>query len=126
MTNIEQFLNELAQQPVERVVSWKWNLRAWFNPVDRYPFDTFLLKNWYFQVDTEQDAHYYGVWINLKTLEEVVYAEWDVYYITFDTEEWLAKNIVDDTFRWIDGWLKDENLKLGMDFCNKYWIENYK
>jgi hypothetical protein len=36
---------------------------------DRYLFDNTLLHQGYHQVDSEQDAWYYGHWLNPKTLE---------------------------------------------------------
>ena len=53
---------------------------------DRYLFDFTLCtyeKGWA-QVDTEQDAPYYGTWANPFTLEFVNYCEGDVTHLKFE------------------------------------------
>ena len=44
---------------------------------DRYQFDSKLCKTGFAQVDTGQDASYYGIWANPVTLEVAEYAEGD-------------------------------------------------
>ncbi len=51
-----------------------------FNPCDRYVFDfdiCAISKGWA-QVDTSQDASYFGTWANPKSLEVVSYTEGDI------------------------------------------------
>ena len=46
---------------------------------DRYYFDNLLTAaDGWMQYDTSQDAWYFGVWVNPKTLQVVTYAEGDV------------------------------------------------
>jgi hypothetical protein len=51
-----------------------------FNPTDRYiyDFDLCTTSKGYAQVDTEQDAHYYGTWANPFDLIVISYCEGDV------------------------------------------------
>ena len=59
-----------------------------FQPdLTRYDFDNQLLAKGYLQVDTEQDASYYGNWVNLKTRRFVQFAEGDVTVIDFASNE---------------------------------------
>jgi hypothetical protein len=64
---------------------------------DRYHFDfgECSYENGFCQIDTTQDASYYGNWINLTDRKAVTYAEGDVRYITFDTDDemvaWLTR-----------------------------------
>ena len=61
---------------------------------DRYLFDfddDFRAAEWQ-QFDTDQDAWYYGVWVNLKTLRILTYAEGDVYLVICpDAEHYNAE-----------------------------------
>ena len=79
---------------------------------DRYRFDNTLLHQGYHQVDSEQDAWYYGHWLNPKTLELVEYAEGDVYDIKFEnTAECIA-------------WLLDKRDVLGLLHIDD-WSQNW-
>lgn len=51
-----------------------------FAPADRYVYDfgACSIKNGFAQVDTEQDASYYGTWANPSRLVIVCYCEGDV------------------------------------------------
>ncbi|MEG0007319.1 MAG: hypothetical protein RR721_08325 [Aeromonas sp.] len=44
---------------------------------DRYYYDRALLAQGWQQYDTEEDAWYYGIWINTEKLETFTYAEGD-------------------------------------------------
>ncbi len=61
---------------------------------ERYLFDfddDFRAAGW-LQFDTDQDAWYYGVWVNPETLRTLTYAEGDVYLaICPDVEHYNAK-----------------------------------
>ena len=51
-----------------------------FNPADRYLYDFRLCtidKGWA-QIDTSQDASYFGQWVNPQTLQILCYCEGDV------------------------------------------------
>ena len=55
-------------------------------PSSRYAFDfgDGRGKGWY-QYDTDQDASYYGVWYNPRSLQTLSYCEGDIYLVTCDT-----------------------------------------
>lgn len=109
-----------------RIVTWWGKCYEWFCPCDRYWFDFYLLKKWYFQVDNSQDANYFWIRVNLDEKKLIEYMEWDIYIIHFKDKQWLAENIKSTYwFSWIDWWLKDENIKKVEMFCKKYWINNY-
>lgn len=59
-----------------------------FNPADRYEYDwgECSYDKGYAQVDTAQDASYYGTWANPWELRIVAYVEGDVHR-TFCTDE---------------------------------------
>ncbi|MGO9110711.1 MAG: hypothetical protein ACLP9L_15935 [Thermoguttaceae bacterium] len=61
---------------------------------DRYLFDfddDFRAAGW-LQFDTDQDAWYYGVWVNPKTLRTLSYCEGDVYLVICpDVEHYNAE-----------------------------------
>ncbi len=50
-----------------------------FRPCDRYVFDGGMCAGWS-QLDTDQDASYYGQWANPVTLEYFCYCEGDTTY----------------------------------------------
>lgn len=57
-----------------------------FHIGDRYYFDFEACKNsnGWCQIDTEQDASYYGNWINPAALKAVTFAEGDLAQISFE------------------------------------------
>lgn len=103
--------------------------QQFFNPLDRYVFDFKLCttKNGFAQVDTGQDAHYFGIWANPFEKRVVTYCEGDV---TIEDAETIAefvsifeniKRFYDESgygYRGIDpGFnddLKAEFIKMGM------------
>lgn len=48
---------------------------------DRYYYDRTLLAQGWQQYDTEQDAWYFGIWINPEKLETFTYAEGDTNHV---------------------------------------------
>lgn len=60
--------------------------RYWYDFGDGLPGER---SDWR-QYDTEQDAHYFGVWINLKTRQTFCYAEGDTTLVTCDDDAGLA------------------------------------
>ncbi|MGL5092190.1 MAG: hypothetical protein ACRC8B_14900 [Aeromonas sobria] len=48
---------------------------------DRYYYDRTLLAQGWQQYDTEEDAWYFGIWINTETLETFTYAEGDTNHV---------------------------------------------
>lgn len=72
-----------------------------FMPADRYVFD-FKLCNYrdgWAQIDTDQDASYFGNWANPFALKVVTYCEGDVTVCTAETEEEFAAHI-EETAEW--------------------------
>ena len=76
-----------------------------FWPTDRYIYDFKLCstKDGWAQIDTSQDAHYYGTWANPEKLVVISYCEGDVTTNTADTPEEFVAEI-----RQIKEW-NDEN-----------------
>jgi hypothetical protein len=90
-----------------------------FNPMgDRYAFDFRMCtaaKGWA-QLDTAQDASYYGQWLNPTTREYVSYVEGDMTHVQYETDaefvagvretvEWERRN---GYFKGIDGMCRPE------------------
>jgi hypothetical protein len=59
-----------------------------------YDFGECSYANGYCQIDTQQDASYYGNWINLFERKAVCYAEGDLSRIDFDTDQEMADWLV--------------------------------
>ena len=57
-----------------------------FNPSDRYKYDFGKCREWT-QYDTDQDAWYFGVWVNQRTREILTYAEGDETLVKCPTAE---------------------------------------
>lgn len=76
---------------------------------NRYAFDFkhCTIKNGYAQVDTSQDAPYYGTWANPFKLQVVTYAEGDITIRTAENAAEFADEI--ET-------MKDWNLRIGLKF----------
>lgn len=78
-----------------------------FLPSSRYVFDTGMCsyENGYAQVDTKQDASYYGTWCSPFERKIVNYAEGDVTVQSADTDEEFV-SIVREMTGWHDehGW----------------------
>ncbi len=66
-----------ANQPVAYHNSVGNPVKKMFYSADRYLFDSHLSKDWQ-QYDTEQDAWYFGCWLNLKERKILTYAEGDL------------------------------------------------
>ena len=66
-----------------------------FLDADRYRFDykECSVKNNFAQIDTSQDAWYFGSWINPIDLKYVEYVEGDILRIQFDNPEELTEFI---------------------------------
>ena len=81
-----------------------------FYPCDRYRFDfgeCGYSKGWA-QMDTGQDAAYYGQWINPTALKYLSYCEGDITRITFEDDAEMVVYVadimawnVDNGHRWI-------------------------
>ncbi|HHJ4200910.1 hypothetical protein ACV1DV_21845 [Aeromonas veronii] len=64
--------------------------------IDRYYYDERLTSadGWQ-QYDTDQDAWYFGVWINTKKLETFTYAEGDTYHVIAPNVEAFRAELAD-------------------------------
>jgi hypothetical protein len=91
---------------------------------DRYAFDFKLCpsaKGWA-QLDTAQDAWYYGQWINPLTLEYVSHVEGDQTRIQYETEA----EFVDGVFETLK-WHLEHGYSPKIDgMCNKAIIDAFK
>lgn len=80
--------------------------RSWI-PADRYKFDCGQCSyaNGYAQIDTRQDASYFGTWCSPSERKIVCYAEGDVTVQTADTDEEFVE-AVRELARWNEerGW----------------------
>lgn len=61
---------------------------------ERYFYDFGPLQSWK-QYDTSQDAHYFGVWVNLEQRMTFTYCEGDRILVICPTQESLAAELVD-------------------------------
>ena len=66
---------------------------SWWQSSDRYCFDfSKEYKNGWRQYDTDQDAHYFGVWYNPETMQTLCYCEGDISLRTYDIwDEFIAQ-----------------------------------
>jgi hypothetical protein len=86
--------------------------------IDRYTFDFEVCtsaKGWA-QLDTRQDASYYGNWVNPTTFETMSYCEGDIIYTQYENEAEFIAGLT-ETLNWhserdygpkIDGMCNDE------------------
>jgi hypothetical protein len=87
-------------------------IKTEFAPGDRYYYDFRLLtyaKGWA-QVDTQQDASYYGTWTNPDERKIFCYCEGDLTLTTCDTEDEYRQEIK----RMVD-WNKEAGYWKGID-----------
>lgn len=73
------------------------NIERSFYPSDRYTFDwgCCSTRNGYAQVDTSQDASYYGTWANPFERRIVTYCEGDVTVQTCDSDTEFRDAIIE-------------------------------
>lgn len=60
---------------------------------DRYQFDFTLLKDGFFQVDTIQDASYYGHWLNPIKRIMISFVEGDLTIAKYDNDEEMIEDL---------------------------------
>ena len=61
---------------------------------DRYKYDAILkFKDGWRQYDTDADASYFGVWVNLTTWQVFTYVEGDTTMTTVTTEEEMKEEL---------------------------------
>jgi hypothetical protein len=68
-------------------------VRSFVDDTTRYDYDLgeCSIANGWAQVDTSQDASYYGAWINPVKREFLRFAEGDVDHYTFDSDERMVE-----------------------------------
>jgi tRNA G10 N-methylase Trm11 len=112
---------------------------TFFESIDRYAFDFDMCKpsKGFAQLDTSEDASYYGNWVNFKDYKIVSYCEGDITIETCENKEEfkeLLKKTVDfykfnqENFKGIDllcnETIKEDFNKLGLD-KNYYLYKSY-
>lgn len=93
-------------------------------PSDRYRFDfqECRSKDGWAQIDTSQDASYYGNWANPFTLQIFSYVEGDVTRTTCDTPAEFA-----DELRRMQGWTIGAGYTFAIDgMCNERIIDKFR
>ena len=78
-------------------------VNRWFEDTDRHEFDFGGCRGWQ-QWDNEQDAWYYGNWLNIDELKSMSYVEGDVTEIKFNDIKEFSKHVK-------DGFAKDIGFK---------------
>ena len=86
-----------------------------FANCDRYVFDFKYCnsKKGFAQLDTTEDAHYYGNWVNFKSFEIVSYVEGDIIIKKCDDENEFKKELLKSVT-----WFKDNNSYKGIDLLS--------
>lgn len=75
----------------------------------RYDFDNTLLSKGYYQIDTSEDASYYGNWINPIERKRVAFAEGDLREIQYDNDEEMIQDLKE-----MDAWEKEHSGSKGI------------
>ena len=91
-----------------------------FANCDRYVFDFKYCnpKKGFAQLDTSEDAHYYGNWVNFKSFEFVSYVEGDIIIKKCDDKEEFKKELLKSVT-----WFKNNNSYKGIDLMLNDEIE---
>jgi len=77
-----------------------------FIPIDRYHFDNKLkVSDGWVQVDTSNDAHYFGVWANPFLKKVISYIEGDIVEVEGGTDEEFI-NEINEMNSFYDGGIK--------------------
>lgn len=71
------------------------DLRIGFSGTSRYPYDERLCEAGWQQYDTDQDASYFGIWVNLQERKVMNYIEGDRILVECDTEDALRAELAD-------------------------------
>lgn len=98
--------------------------RTWAGPfADRYQYDfvTCNYKKGWAQLDTRQDASYYGNWINPTTRELLSYCEGDLTHTVCENDTDFIQAV-----RGCVNWHKDNDYFIGIDgMCSDTIIEAF-
>ena len=99
-----------------------YQYRGWLESKLRYSFDSTLLpRDGWSQIDTNQDAEYYGTWTNPHTLHIVSFCEGDVSIDRFGSIAEYASALAGykswPAFIWIDAYRNEEPFRrLGLGY----------
>ena len=96
-----------------------------FESIDRYAFDFDMCKpsKGYAQLDTSEDASYFGNWVNFKEYKIVSYCEGDVSIETCENKEEF-KELLKKT---VDFYKFNQDNFLGIDLlCNEKIINDFE
>lgn len=98
-----------------------------FLPRDRYYFDYNMDMTRWMQVDTSQDASYYGVWINPSLHCDLSYVEGDIYLNVYDSIKSFQK-AVKTMKQWNENNGYGFTIDPGLKPCkvNQEFLENFK
>ena len=79
---------------------------------DRYVFDYDMcsFKKGFAQIDTTEDASYFGNWVNFKSLELITYCEGDLTVVKCENIEEFKKQLLK-----VVSWYKKNNSFIGID-----------
>ena len=96
-----------------------------FQPSDRYTYDfgCCSVSKGFAQVDTSQDASYYGTWANPEKLQILCYCEGDVTLRTADSPEEFAEALLE-----MKAWNEESGHRfIGIDTgCNDALSERFR
>lgn len=95
-----------------------------FANTDRYVFDFKLCKSkdGYAQLDTTEDAHYFGNWVNFRKFEIVSYCEGDITVTHCDNKQEFIKELK----RTVDFYKFNQETFQGIDLlCNENIINDF-
>ena len=95
-----------------------------FANCDRYIFDFNYcsFKKGYAQLDTTEDAPYYGNWVNFKSYEIISYIEGDIIIKKCDDEDEFKKELLNTVT-----WFKNNDSYKGIDLMDSKEIkEDFK
>ena len=96
-----------------------------FDPLgNRYQFDEGLCRpaaGWA-QVDTRQDASYYGIWTNPKTRQILTFCEGDIIVETAENDDEYIEAV-----RGLHAWNDEREFWKGIDaLCNEHLIGEFR
>lgn len=82
--------NDAKERSADNKHTWSWNRSG-----ERYRYDHYLLARGWQQWDTEQDAWYFGIWVNPRTYEIFTYCEGDCIHVVCETAEAFRAELTD-------------------------------
>jgi hypothetical protein len=95
LDKLRKVLAEAARPHTYKTKSGNEVTNAFVGSTERYVYDDQLCKQGFEQFDTDQDAHYYGVWVSIEHRAIVTYAEGDLSLVACASAELFKKEIED-------------------------------